>query len=477
MSIYFNEAKQWRSLVTDRAGKQLTVLDRLATQRSFNYVLGGPAEARGRVPSDNPQVNILNTDGQPFVEEGDRLLYCFRREAPGGGDPWVIRFSGILQQLEDATRTEDATSAYVAYDPWQYCFSRPCRNIVNPTSGAPAMVGLIGADGLRYLNTSPAQMVREQLALACMPLGSDPYTIFPITDAPIDQLYLIDGTIDLTIPPQTWTIQQGTSVGQLMQDVMSQGWCDVTIDPLYDPLVNPGMLGILNVVAKAGSYKPTAIFAWDKPKRSLVGVSKLVDGTRRTNRMRIYGAQGGAPVPTGEDSASQAAYGIYEEDQFMPGLIQPEAYVSAAQLASQEVQLRKNGAITYTVDPAAERSPMPLRDYALGDWMPLYWSSNLREASSLVQRVVGIPIELDDNGLEVVRQLLVIVSDEDQPQGFSGGPPAIGAGGIGSGVGPGDPGLGPAGGGSPAGGPVAPGAAAGVPRTTSGFIRPFRSGP
>jgi hypothetical protein len=410
LSVYFNESKLWRYVVTNRQSETLTLLDRLASERKLTFTLGGPAEAAGRVPSDNPSVNIPALDGDPFVEEGVRFLYALRREEPMSADPWVCRFAGIIQQLEDSTRSEDATSAFVAYDPWQYLFSRPCR-AVRYDVFLGGVVSVPGATGVVYRNTDVGTLLREQLGLATLPIGtilSGSYAAYPL-----DSFYLIDGDVDLTMALTNYQIQQGTTVGQLLQDFVSKGLCDVTIDPVYDPVFFPGILGAINIIPRAGQRRNAAMFSWDKPKRNLVGLSRMRDGTRRANVVRGYGGQGGAPTPTGTDVTSQTKYGVYEEDQFFPEVTEPVTYALATALAQQEVDFRKDGLLTYTVSPAAERSPMPLRDYGLGDWMPLYWSMNFRQENTTTMRVMTIPIELDDNGLEVVQNMLVVVTEDD----------------------------------------------------------------
>lgn len=422
MSVYLDESKDWRFVVTDRTSATITMLDTIGSDRRLDFTLNAPAKFECRVPSDDPRVNILFTDGEPYVEEGTRLVYGFRRE--DGLTEWVCRFAGTLQQLEDATRTEDGQTHIVAYDPWQYLFSRFCRALeIDPATFLYAPV-LIGADGYTYKNTQPETILREQLNI--------------LTDAPAysslfpdwSQFGLTMGTFETGLPNIDYSIQQGTSIGQLMTDLAAMGICDITITPVYDPVTSPGILGRISLVAKAGSYKPTAVFAWDKPGRSLTGVSRLRDGTKRANKIIYYGGQGGAPVPPAENTTSQAAYGLYEDEQFFPETIQPFMYAWLNALAADEVDLRKDGAITVTVDPAPARSPRPFQDYGLGDWMPMLWSANLREESILVQRVVGIPIILSDDGVETVDQLLVIVSDTDQPEGFPGGMYVPGGAGV-----------------------------------------------
>ena len=310
----------------------------------------------------------------------------------------------------------------------------------------------IQAQGYPLKNVHLEEAVRVQLNLEA---GLDPSDLTPDWST-----YGLEmGTFEV-IPAHDYVIPQGTSIGEFLQQITNYGYCDIVIDPVYDPVFKPGIVGSINVYAKAGQYRPSAIFAWDKPGRSLVGASRLKDGTKRANRIIYSAGMGGARLPAAEDTLSQAQYGTYEERQFFPGITQPWQYAAAQNIAADEVDLRKEGMISIAIDPAAARAPRPLLDYGLGDWMPVYWSNRMREEALLVQRVVGIPIELSDDGVETVRRLLVIVSDTDQPEGYAGGAYLPGTGGAFAA-------------GSSGNGPAAGAASTSRPTVRSSFTSPF----
>lgn len=433
MSVYLYEGKPWRFIVTNRSSQTITMLDHVGMSRSLNFTLNAPAMFDAHVPSDDPRVNILFTDGEPYVEEGTRLLYGFRQEGTLG--EWEPRFGGKIELLEDATRTEDAQTHITAWDPWRYLYSRSCNAWEYSPDFSAVVATNIPAQGYPLKGVNLDEAIRVQLNLEA---GLDPDNLTPDWST-----YGLEmGTFE-TIPSQSYVIPQGTSIGEFLQQITNYGYCDIVIDPVYDPVFKPGIVGSINVYAKAGQYRPGAIFSWDKPGRSLVGASRLKDGAKRANRIVYYGGMGGAPLPVAEDTLSQAQYGTYEERQFFPGITQPWQYAAAQNIAADEVDLRKEGMISIAIDPAPARAPRPLLDYALGDWMPVYWSNRMREEALLVQRVVGIPIELSDDGVETVRRLLVIVSDTDQPDGYAGGAYLIGTGGA---FAPGASGNGPSGG-------------------------------
>jgi hypothetical protein len=147
-------------------------------------------------------------------------------------------------------------------------------------------------------------------------------------------------------------------------------------------------------------------------------VSRMVDGTRMANKVQYYAGQGGVKVPLQTDAASVADYGTYWAQQFFPG---SHDRTTVALLAVAALAIRRNGIRSITVDPAPERVELALRDYREGDYLPIWASRNLREPIGVdydtfdpdfpgacgYQRVYVIPIELDDNGVERVRGLVV----------------------------------------------------------------------
>jgi hypothetical protein len=146
----------WRWVVTTRASVVLTFLDRLAKKRRAVYTLNKPATAIGEVPSDNPEVNIVHDDGDPLLEEGNRLLFGFRREtrADSSSAPWVPRYAGPILQVNDVVRGDQPFTTFTSYDPWQVLFKRPIRLL----SGA-----LPGRTGFTYVNTRGSTIALELL--------------------------------------------------------------------------------------------------------------------------------------------------------------------------------------------------------------------------------------------------------------------------------------------------------------------------
>lgn len=396
---------EWRFVVGDLVTfETLSFLDKLATQRSATFTLNQAASAEGVVPSDNPEINIPwpTIDADPFLTEGSRVLWGLRKE--GSPNVWVIRFAGIIMQLEDTAQSDNAYSHYTAYDPWQYLLSRPVCN---------ADGSLPGPNGISFSGE------RVDVIAATL-LGN---TIFNQGQCGIDAgaayggTGFYDGTIDA---PTTLDInfQQGTSVGQAWTQLCNLNICDIVLLPIYDPKNRAGYLCQFNIASQWGSDRDDAIFAWDRPSRSLVGLQRTISGTERANVVKFFAgpggsATGGQTIGPSQDTASIAKYGQYWRQQFFPS--QNIVDVVSA-LADTQLAYSRNGRTTVVFSPAPERSPIPFTDYYLGDRVPVYASNRFRAPipqpdvpssdQQHYERVYGIPVQIGDDSTEQIQQLL-----------------------------------------------------------------------
>ena len=481
----------WRFLVSDLDGSSITLLDSLATERTVTPKLNEALEVTATVPSDSDYVNRLHTDGYPLVSEGVRQLYCFRKES-NTSPYFTIRASTLIMQMDDASRSEDARSRFTAWDPWMYMMSRPVlqtdhAGVLLKTSdtdpGTACTAGnLIPAQFMLYPSTMTADEIVMDLISNTI-LWGDATAPSAAIDCFVD--YGQFGTTFSTNTQETcaaftdgWPIQQGTSLGQALLDLVATGYLDIVLDPIYDPTNRPGILCSVNIYKQdvttstlgAGTFNYNAIFSWDRPGRSLVGVDNLFDGTGRANYVQFYSGQGGPPVAAQSDANTIALYGEYWAQQFFPAT--NENLPAGVALAAEQLALRTRYKQTLTVHPAPERGPEPFVDYYLGDAVPDYASDNLRQSlppqtvsaganalnsatvnvastkqfpaagtiiiagvavtytaktatsftgcgahaatvsgepitSQAWQRIYGIPVDIDDNGTETVRELLV----------------------------------------------------------------------
>jgi hypothetical protein len=213
---------------------------------------------------------------------------------------------------------------------------------------------------------------------------------------------------------------QGISVGEAWTQLIDTGSLDIVLTPIYDPSVRPGKLCTLNIYSLAGSVRNGAIFAWDKFPRSLVGISRLLDGTQMANVGQYY-LGGSVVTPQATDAPSIAQYGQYWLQRSFP---KPADNNSVALISATQIHLLRKGKRTITIDPAPERSPDPFTDYYLGDQVMVYagrttigggvsyrQALNAGSVSGGIwtnpQRIYEIPISLADNQVETVQQLLL----------------------------------------------------------------------
>jgi hypothetical protein len=382
----------WRFIVTNLATETLTSLDKRATERGVVFALNQPATHTGLVPSDDPEINIAapSADSPAFLSHNTRLIYGFRREIrPTLADPpWRCRFAGIVMGLEDVA-ADAPTSRYTAYDPWQYLMSRPIRQ--NDGTLAPS-------GGIVYTDARASDMALDLLANTVAVDGS---VFIDASQAGLRQ--------DTDVLFGKTVFDRGISVGEAWQQLCDTGTIDIVLRPVYDPINRPGILCEMITRKQAGQVRFNAVMGWDRASRSLVDLSRLVDGTRLANEVQFYAGQGGSPVTLQTDAASVAKYGEYWAQQFMVGKQTQAPLVELLALAQNEI--RKNGAKSITFSPAPERSYLALRDYGLGDYVPVWASRSFREPlgidydgfGALSVSITGAPIEGDELG--------VIVSD------------------------------------------------------------------
>lgn len=384
MSDRFYDSPQWRFAVSTLGLRVLTLLDGIATDRSVTTTLNQAAVAEGQVPAENPKVNILHTDGHAYLSEGDRFLFCLRREGTYGSDSvvWACRHAGIIGQVKPSARQDNATARFVSYDQWQMMYKRPIRD----AGGA-----LPDDTGITYTFQSARDILVEWLT------ASDTYD----GDTYID--YTTGAELNDTDPLDEFVVQQGMTIGEGMDALVETGTIDIVLAPIFDVFASPVVINELQTYPQAGVFRPNVIFAWDKPGRNLVGIDNEADGSGRINAVRYHFGQGGDAATTVEDAASQARYGTYFGEQFFPGQLS-ETAVEA--MATKTLTEFANGRRTLMADVAADRGKQPFIDYVPGDQARAFASDAMLQAIDERRRILSIPITINDNATETVEHLL-----------------------------------------------------------------------
>jgi hypothetical protein len=421
--IRFYQGPPWRWVVSELLDdhQTLTFLDKLSFEAEANYILNRSWTARLSVPADNPEVRIVDDDGFPFVDEGDRILRGFRREGGSGpgGQRWVCRYAGTILQTEDTGETEDARTILNAVDPWQILYSRPMVDHLGEfpdTAGFfsfdDTQLGVIALTFLRntILNHGPVGIDMGDTAFAGMdPLIPVPGTGYWGSNYPAPWGQRIKSVYENTTQIDV-AYQNGLSVGEVWDQLVQTGAIDIVLTPIYDPINRPSYTHEISIYNRVGSQATDAVMAWDKPSRNVVRMNHVKDGFKRVNKVRYYENMGGPPVAGGVpfvDVPSIGRYGEYWAQQFFPGKVE-QAVMAFAEL---QLLLRAMGIDTVSLEPTSERAPFLFTEWFLGDTIPVYASAKMREAITGFQRMYGIKVTIDENSYERLPE--VAASTED----------------------------------------------------------------
>lgn len=397
-AIEICEAPPWRFVVTDLNMEVITWLDRLARNRQIAYTLNDTAMCTGTVPSDDPRINIPHTDGDPYFSEGNRLLFGFRYEPISPTvSAWVIRYGGIILQVQDAAQQDNADTSFTAYDPWQYLRSRPVRN------GVIEGFTLPGLNGSSYTQTR----INEIAGLILK------NTI--VTDGPVfidagweyGGTYFYEGTME-DCDRIDINFAQGTTVGQAWDELVSGNQADFVLTPIWDPERRPGYTHELSIYTQAGAIIDNAIFGWDQVPRNLIGVNRLIEGSGRANKIKFFAGQaglgvGGQAIQVQTDPVSVAKYGEYWYTQFFPG---QNVALAVEAFAAATLEIRKTGRRTVDIAPSPDCATSLFQAFFLGDRVPVYASNRLREELQGYQRIYGISLQIGDDSTETIDRML-----------------------------------------------------------------------
>lgn len=378
-----------------------------------------PSQITVDVRSGDKSVNtIFPADGDPLVAQSNRLAYVFLNEAPTAemvDTRWVCRAAGILMSPDDQADADISTTHFTAYDPWQFFMGLPCF--------ADELGTLIPQIGLTFpasAGNDIAYTLIQNTYASLLALGLAGPGFFADIPPAYGGTSFWSGTNEVT-PTLDFVVQQGTSLGQALQNLASTGndvqgtsqCIDIVFEPIYDPGSGisprrPGYTSQISIFNLAGIERPGAPMGWGRFNRSAMTADRQHDGTPGAfvNVAQFVAGQGGdlALVTPLDAAASVAKYGSYWLQKFFPG--QPFASV-VNNLAVQALTLQKQGKRTFLVDPDPLRAGMPFRDYAIGDRIPVYSTKAQRVPEAGLERVQTIPLVIGADGVTSVSKLLV----------------------------------------------------------------------
>lgn len=424
---------QARVIITDLAGVVTTWLERNHLGIAVNANLNQAWQITGAVRAGDPAVNrIYETggtipagDGFPLLAQSNRLVYVLLREAPSGSSahPWVCEASGIIMSPEDEGDADIGTTHFTAYDPWQYLRGIPCFN--DDVGGRIPPLGRLftaGAfpDGAAQI---AAQLLSDSISsLAALGYGpsAGPFIDLPATDVgggggPYAGSGFYNGGGVNPTPPLTFTVQQGSMLGDVFDQLVAAGsdasgtssGCDIVMEPIYDPTHRRGYVSQLAIYPLAGVERPASPMGWARFTRSATTADRQHDGTPGSFvNIALFGAGQGGADGLGSIQAnmlSVTAFYSYWAQAFYPG----QPIVGAVEnLAMQTLNLHKQGKRTYAVDPDPLRAGSPFVDYAPGDRVNVLAPNALRVGNAGYHRVQTIPLQINPDGFVRVAKLL-----------------------------------------------------------------------
>lgn len=416
----FFQPPPWRYVVTDLDSATLTFLDRLMREGKIDFDLNTPSTIAGIVPSNDPEVNILHTDDDPFLAEGNRLLYAFRRDGVDPDPPWTCRAAGTILDVRDGAEAgaPSGTTFFEAADPWAVLYSRPC---LDETGDLPEAEGIIFAEGAGPGPTGgwPVGMIALEMMRRSIEFhgtvridaGDGSRIGEGIQYDDWEGTAAFDGFIAETSEVDEWTIQRSKTVGELWDDLCATELMDIRLNAKYDPGNRPGYTHEIAICSQPVAIgqpfmkeRPDAIFSWDLPPKTLAGISRSIDGKRRANKIQFHNRHGGnAPLSTAAGSVSK--YGQYWYEQFFPDQLRTD---NARRWGEAQLRMRKKGWREVVPIPNAQQPPLVFEEFDIGDRVPVYASSRLREplpasGDGIIHRAYGFTIGI--TGVEGTERL------------------------------------------------------------------------
>lgn len=400
----------WRFVVTDLSTTTLTFLDGLCWDATLEIDLHAPMKLSGRVPSANPEINILHTDDHPFLSEGDRLLYAFRRDERFTA-PWTIVAAGPILDVRDSGLPGAAMSEFTMLDPWALMYRMP---VVDENGDLPGELGLKFLDGQ---GPGGANWQWGTIALTILKWAEDHYGSTRIDAG--------DGSrIGEGVTYQDWSgtafyeqflaetdeteyeIQRGKTVGQVWDDLVASDKLDITLFPIYDPANRPGYTSEISILAQPAvvgqphnKERADAIFTWDLTLGTLSALERRIHGQQRANQITFY-TRHGVVDSFKEDVASILRYGTYGYEQAFPDMTLDTDQI--ARWAEGQLKMRAYGIREVIPIPSPQQPPLYWLEYQVGDFVPVYASERFREripddslGSGALHRVYGVTFEIN----------------------------------------------------------------------------------
>lgn len=366
-------------MLCDRYGSPIALLGAISRDRVLSYRLNQPAAYTFRVPADHPDVAELHTDGHPRLAKIRRTVKAYRQETlPDGSTEFVLRFAGLVWEVEDDGGPADAWTTVTAYSPLKRLETRLC--------GSPA-TGYV----FERTDTDAAQIVRDLIDVA-NEVGATGVT----TDG---------GTFEAA-PARTVRFEQRTVADAIRELLDANPSFDIVEEPID---ATDGVLSRISCVTRRGSTRRDVVLGWGTIPGNVTSVSRGESADAAATRVVGVASAGSGSdrlVEVATDTGLEAEIGVWEVSPSFPAVT---SRGMLAGLVQEELGQRGDGRPVVVVVPDTSGSVQPWTHFDVGDTIAVRAGARLRGGMrDTEQRVFGFDLAIDDDSTE--RLAAVVIS-------------------------------------------------------------------
>ena len=391
----------WNFYVTDLSGNVIVDVSTVASNKKLRFRLNRPATVSFDVPADHSLVKTVWSDGDPYVNAGNRALVCKR--------DGFMAFNGRLWTTSDSGDANTTRTFVTAFDDLVMLQSRLVRDstgsVTKPVFASP----ISGASIIK-------QMVDNTIARVG-PIG----------------ITTTGGTFDIPSPPAenlagelgNWPV----TCADLLSRIADTGAVDARLDYIDNQGATRAILSAKNTVNSGRDLSagfaggPAVAFEYGTGTRNVQAITRTLDmGTVANNITYYLGPQTGTSYNatlTATNAASQSKYGVFESTTVYDQKADAAIFDT---LLAKESLLRKKPrellSIVPVYDPKVGPSGFPIGTfqpiitYNLGDIVTVNCGTVLRRAFSGQQRIYGFDIDITDDAVETVSQIICSADGE-----------------------------------------------------------------
>lgn len=384
-----NAPVDWRFSVVGKVSgnwRKITMLTGLAQDIELLWQLNRSTMLSFSVPSEDPRVNILHTDGHPFLDIGRRWVLGWRKapaalgDSPGG---WELKYAGRVWTVQDTADGTTGRTMVTCFDALKHTERRIARAADGTFRKQIKFWAVPGT------TIAKALIDRTQTyAGTCRIDTGGTWTASSVITAAYDQAYVMPSIINIT------------NTGTFDLDV---AYLDGAVD---------GNFMQLGGKPRLGADRPNVILGYGAPPRRATGFDRTLSLDNLANSITLFGKSSQGKIVTAEDTASQDEFDVFEDVSVISDI---ETKELLQLLADEELFLRKGPNDMISIKPTPENAPRFFDEYFLGDTIAVRASLRndaspypvTRDTVNGVQRVYGAKLKVDDGYGEYVDELIV----------------------------------------------------------------------